>query len=85
MSELQALVEGLKCTIAGECARAAWLIDAQLILVRYIMTAALLDSEGRVSNAICHVCDGPLVDVSSGTLGLSPGGSSDQSQVLFNV
>lgn len=65
MSELRALVEGLNWTVSGQRARVVELVNAESICVLLVITAALSESEGTVSEAICHVYDGFPVEASS--------------------
>lgn len=78
MSELPALVEGLSPTIGGERACHAKLVDVELIHVLSVITAALLESESTVREAICDERDGFDVEVFSDALGRSAVGPSDQ-------
>lgn len=57
----------------------AELVDGELIRVRLVITAALSEIEGRVTEAICEMCDGFFVEASYGALDPSAGGSSNQS------
>lgn len=78
MSELRILVKRLNRTIGGERACLAGLVDAELVRIRSVITAAILESERMVSEAICDVHDGLPAEASSDEPGPSAGGSSDQ-------
>lgn len=72
------LVEGPNRTVGSELARAAGLVDAEFVCVREVITAAQLESEGTVSEAICNVHDDFPVYSSSDAPIPSAGGSPDQ-------
>lgn len=64
MSGPQALVKEVIRTVGGDCAHIAELVERELI-GRSIISAALLESEGTVSEAICSVCDSFSVEAFS--------------------
>lgn len=78
MSEVWLLVQGLNYPVDGERVRVSGLVDAKLVHVRCDLTAALSESEGWVSEAICNLHDGFLVKASSEAPGPPAEGSSDQ-------
>lgn len=70
-SEIRTLVEGLQLTVGSECACVADLVNAQLILLPLVGTAALSSSAGMVSDSISSMCVGFSVKESSSTPGPS--------------
>lgn len=78
MSELWVFVEAWSWPISGKCPRVAGLSDAKLVCVQSVITAALSESEGTVSEAICDVHDGFPVEASPDAPGLSAKASSNQ-------
>lgn len=55
VTEPSRLMEGLAKTIDGEYAPVAAFADAELSCIQGTITAALIQREGKVSEAICHV------------------------------
>lgn len=62
---LRALVRGLHRIVGGERAGVVRLVSAELIRTRSVIAAALSESKGMVSEAICNVRDRYPVDVCS--------------------
>lgn len=85
ISELEALLEGLNRIVGGYCPRFAGLVDAGLVEIRSVLTAALPESEIRVHEEVCNVCDTFPVDLSSDALGPPAGGSFHQAFVFSVV
>lgn len=85
MSKLRAPVKGLNRTVVGEHARVTELLKAELVRVLSVITAALSESEGKVSNALCGVRDGFPVDACFDTPAPSAECLSEQAEVLFVV
>lgn len=77
MSEVRVFFKRLIWTFSGECACVVMLVDAELVRVRSVITAALSENEGTISEAICDVRRGFPVEASSDVPSLSAGGSSD--------
>lgn len=65
MSKFRAPVEWLSWTFSDELALVAMLVNAELISVLPLITAALSKSGGRVSHSIRGECDGFPVEASS--------------------
>lgn len=82
---LLALGEVLNRTMGGERVRFAGLVDSELIRIRSVTTAALLESEGTVRDAICNLHDGFPVELSPDALFLAARGLYDQSWGSFVV
>lgn len=85
MSELWALVKGLNRTLGGECVRVLGLIDAELVRVWPVITAAQSKSEGMVREVIYDGCDSFSAKASSDAPVSFSRGSSDQAKVSFFV
>lgn len=73
ISKLWTLVERLNRTVGGERTSVAEPVNSELILVRYVITAALWESEGTSSEEIGGVHDGFHVKASFSAWGLSVG------------
>lgn len=58
LSKLRALVKGLDLTVSGDRASISGIDDAELVDVRLVITAALLESESPVCDAVRNVCNG---------------------------
>lgn len=71
MFEPWTLVEGLNWTVGGKRALVAGLDDAELVRIRVVVTVALWNIEGTVSEAICHMRDGVPFEASCYSLCLS--------------
>lgn len=69
MFELSALIEGLHGTVGVKREHVAELVHANLIRIQLVITAALSESEGMVSEAICCVRDRLPVEALSGARG----------------
>lgn len=78
MSKLQKVVEGRNGNFNGEHSCVVELVDAELVCVRLVITAALSESESSASEAICHVCGDLYVEASFRLLLASAGGSSEK-------
>lgn len=65
-------------TTGGGQAGVAGLFDAELVSVRWVITAAMSEREGTVSEAIYNVIDRFPFEASSDMPSLSAQGSSDQ-------
>lgn len=76
--KLWAFVHGLSKIDVDERAHIANPVNVQLICVRLVITAALLESEGTVRLTISLIRDGCPVDAFYDPLGMSAGGSSNQ-------
>lgn len=78
MSRLLAFVEGLNRTVGGRRACVVGLINAEMVRVWSVITAALLESKGTFREAMCDVHDRFPVEASFDVLGPCVGGSCDQ-------
>lgn len=78
MSKIRAPIKGQNRTVGGEHVHIAGLVDAELVPIRLVISAALSERESTVSKAICHVRDGFPVQNSSDARSPSAGGYSDQ-------
>lgn len=74
MYELQSLVEGLTRTAGGDRMRIADLVDVEPSQVCSVITAALWESDGAVSNEICAVQHCFTIKPYCGAPGMSTGG-----------
>lgn len=72
-------------TISDECARITNLFDVDLSRVHSIITAALSESEGTISQAVRCTKDCVPVERTWNVLGLSPGGLYSQPQAEIIV
>lgn len=78
MFKLRVLLGGLNRTLGGKRACLAELVDATLIRVKVVSTAALYETGGSVSKAICDMPEGLRVQASSEAPRLCASGSSNQ-------
>lgn len=83
--KLWAFVQRLRRTSGGEHVRVAELVDEEKFRVWFVITAAQLESESTVSEAMCGVYHGFPVEASSDAWGLRIWGSPDEDEVLFFV
>lgn len=82
--KLRFLGEGLTLAVDGELTEAAGLFEMELSHFCLVITAALTESEGAGSEAICSVQDGFPVKVSCTWPYLSAGISSRQPSRVFS-
>lgn len=71
MLEVRVLVERLDRTIGFQPVRVVGLVNAELVRIQLFITVALLENEGRGSEAICDGREGFRVEASSHGHGLS--------------
>lgn len=80
--QLSTVFERLRRIFRGSCACFAGLVDADWILVRSVISAALSDSEITVSEAIRYVYYSFPIEASPEAPDSTVAGSSDQAQIF---
>lgn len=83
MSELRSLVERLTWTVSGEPLQAADLVELGLSRFHLVITTALIESEGTVSDSMCGVQDGFPFESPRSSPGTFAGISSSQPLILL--